>query len=120
MRIGAGPGWELCRWGEVANSGQTVQVEPTEFPDRLRGGYGRTSGVWELAELHQEGGGVPVQPGVRGDSVPLRERQRADDTHSAWWTHRAARLLCTLTMDVASASGPCAHPREKEEERGTP
>lgn len=66
MRIGAGPGWELCRWGEVANSGQTVQVEPTEFPDRLRGGYGRTSGVWELAELHQEGGVFRSSQGSEG------------------------------------------------------
>lgn len=57
----------------MANSGQIVQVEPTEFPDRLRGEYGKKSGVWELAELHQEGGVGPVQSGIRGDSVHLRE-----------------------------------------------
>lgn len=71
---GEDEGWtmEVVRDGQY---GQIVQEEPTEFSDRLRCGCERKSREWELAELQQEGGVRPIQPGVRGDSVQFRECQ---------------------------------------------
>lgn len=63
----------------MADYGQILPAEPTDFSDRLRCGCERKSRV---GELQQEDGLRPMQQKSEGTLF-----SSGADTHPAWWTH---------------------------------